>query len=237
MPPRWSVSYSSARVGSRQLVRGLGQALDLVDRKSGALHTTLPALDSALRGGLPPSSITEVPLLPPSRTAHTKLTCATGGRTGRSREDAVLPPDGGPGLPARGGGRPRRVRGLHRYRSRIQPQTVHSRPCRSHYATLFCSSLLRPHSRGGLIFSLGCRLVEILTTRYPRYAEAGNVHSLLQPFTQRVTVYRVDSTTDLMSRWHARFLFLYGPAFAEQCVPCCSDWTASRKRSSRTTSS
>ncbi|ELR12339.1 Rad51l1 protein [Acanthamoeba castellanii str. Neff] len=44
------------------------------------------------------------------------------------------------------------------------------------------------------------RLVEILTKRYPRYAEAGNVHSLLQPFTQRVTVYRVDSTTDLMSR-------------------------------------
>lgn len=51
-----------------------------------------------------------------------------------------------------------------------------------------------------MIFSLACRLVEILTTRYPRYAEAGNVHSLLQPFTQRVTVYRVDSTTDLMSR-------------------------------------
>jgi hypothetical protein len=128
-----------ARVGSRQLVRGLlGQALDLVDRKSGALHTTLPALDSALHGGLPPSSITEVPLLPPppSRTAHTKLTCATGGRTGRSREDAVLPPDGGPGLPARGGGRPRRVRGLHRYRSRVQPQTVHSRPCRCCYASL-----------------------------------------------------------------------------------------------------
>lgn len=123
-------------------------ALDLVDRKSGALHTTLPALDSALHGGLPPSSITEV--VGPAGVGKTQF-CH------QMAVQACLPVEEG---------------GLGGCVVYIDTEAAFSPK----------------------------RLVEILTTRYPRYAEAGNVHSLLQPFTQRVTVYRVDSTTDLMTR-------------------------------------